>query len=439
MFSIALQRKIKVQDFKSYPLQFPFKDPSCLARNAPTIVQEMSKMHEEDAHDDSLIAMETFNQIHTRAQMRHSAAENAAHSHILEPSSVDININWPLLVNNPAVTATNQHDNITLLPSILPPRATSGKTAARPSVQHDEAGIDLHANLVDYTELEIAKALACHSVEIGLPKHYAPNHVVPEGNMRVVGIKAKKISSTKAVFIVKFISPPSLKNVQMQMFCTSLEPKTNPGQGADLSIMTALKLTNPGAKSFFDLGVCCKPRSDTTRGMIAAFDSMLGGTFFDTVTSQASSDDFETSEQNPFGDDCHLRSSCDPVGCSTGAPNPKHHGQAMRSTMKAEWIKGQTSEMEGLWRRGVFQKILRSSLTPQDRVFTSRFHYKIKRKGGAFDKCKVHLVVQGQHMRRKDEYGVGDYDDTFSPVPAASGFRTIPQLGNTTTYVHGPR
>ena len=130
------------------------------------------------------------------------------------------------LLRNPAVTSTNERDNITLLPSILPPRATSGddSAAARPSVQHDEAGIDLHANL-DYTKLEITKALARHSVEIGLPKHYAPNHVVPEGNMHVVGIKSKKISSTKAVLIVKFISPPSLKNVQMQMFCTSLEPK----------------------------------------------------------------------------------------------------------------------------------------------------------------------------------------------------------------------
>ena len=217
MFSIALQRKIKVQDFKSYPLQFPFKDPSCLTHNTPTIVQEMSKMHKEDAHDNSLIAKETFNQtrIHTRAQMR--AAENAVHTHILEPSNIDTNLNSPLLVNNLAVTATNELDNITLLPSILPPRATSGDTsaAAHPSVQHEEAYIDLHANLVDYTELEIAKALACHSVEIGLPKYYAPNHVVPEGSMRVVGIKAKKMSSTKAVLIVKFISPPSLKNVQM--------------------------------------------------------------------------------------------------------------------------------------------------------------------------------------------------------------------------------
>jgi len=134
MFSIALQRKIKVQDFKSYPLQFPFKDLSCLTRNTPTIMKEMSKMHEEDAHDDNLIDMEKSNQIHTRAQMR--AAENAAHSHILETPDVDTDIITPLLVLNPAVTATNERDNITLLPSILLPRATSGddSAAARPSV-----------------------------------------------------------------------------------------------------------------------------------------------------------------------------------------------------------------------------------------------------------------------------------------------------------------
>ena len=53
-------------------------------------------MHEEDAHDDNLIAVETSNQIHTRAQML--AAENAAHSHILEPPDVDTDIISPLLV-----------------------------------------------------------------------------------------------------------------------------------------------------------------------------------------------------------------------------------------------------------------------------------------------------------------------------------------------------
>ena len=108
---------------------------------------------------------------------------------------------------NPTVTVTNERDNVTLLPSILPPRVTFGDdlAAARPSVRHNAAGINLHANLVHYSELEIAKALARHSVEIGLPKNYAPNHVGPKGKMLVVGIKAKKISSTKAVLVVKFI------------------------------------------------------------------------------------------------------------------------------------------------------------------------------------------------------------------------------------------
>jgi len=61
---------------------------------------EMSEMHEEDAHDDNLIAMETSNQIHTRTQMR--AAENAAKSHILEPTDVDNDTNLPLLVRKPS-------------------------------------------------------------------------------------------------------------------------------------------------------------------------------------------------------------------------------------------------------------------------------------------------------------------------------------------------
>ena len=84
--------------------------------------------------------------------------------------------------------------------------------------------------------------------------------------------------------------------------------------------------------------------------------------------------------------------------------------------------------MQGLWSRGVFQKVLCTYLYPQDKVFSTRFHYKITRKRGAFDKHKLRFVVQGQHMKRKNADGVGDYDDAFSPVPAASGFRTLLSL-----------
>ena len=158
MFSIALQCKFKVQDFKSYSLQFPLKDPSGLTRNTLTIMKEMSKLREEDAHDDNLIALETSNQIDTCAQMH--ADKNAANLHILETTDVDNNTNSPLhVLTQPATDKTR--DNFMLLPFILRLRANSvdASAAARPSVQHDEAGIDLHANLVDYTELEIEKHL----------------------------------------------------------------------------------------------------------------------------------------------------------------------------------------------------------------------------------------------------------------------------------------
>ena len=101
--------------------------------------------------------------------------------------------------------------------------------------------------------------------------------------------------------------------------------------------------------------------------MIAAFDSMLGGTIFDA--SQASSYDFETSEQNTFGDECHLRSSRDPVGYSKGESNPKHHGQAMQSAMKAAWIESQTSEMDGYVVAASFRKFS-VHLSPHKTVFS---------------------------------------------------------------------
>ena len=91
-------------------------------------MKEMSELHEEDACDDNLIAIETSNQIHTRVQIR--AAENAANLHILEPANVDNHTNLPIHVRN-ADSATNETgDKFTLLSSILPPRATSSDNVA---------------------------------------------------------------------------------------------------------------------------------------------------------------------------------------------------------------------------------------------------------------------------------------------------------------------
>jgi len=110
----------------------------------------------------------------------------------------------------------------------------------------------------------------------------------------------------------------ALNHVGPRARCASLKSRLRKSRWTKLSwLWNLFQITNPGATSLFGFGVRCKLRSDTTRSMIVPFDSMLGGTFSDA--SQASS----TSEQNPFGDECYLRSSRDPVDYSKGTIDPK--------------------------------------------------------------------------------------------------------------------
>ena len=117
---------------------------------------------------------------------------------------------------------------------------------------------------------------------------------------------------------------------------------------------------------------------------------------------------------------CHRHADDDtgPNGYSRNTQGPSH-------ALKPEWINAENLEMEVLVRRKVCEHVLRSSLQSYDEVFGTRFHYKIKSKRGKFDKLKVRLVMQGQHMRLKDDTSLGDYKDAFSPVTHASGLRIL--------------
>ena len=116
-----------------------------------------------------------------------------------------------------------------------------------------------------------------------------------------------------------------------------------------------------------------------TKQILSCLNSMGRGTFFDTT--QIDSVNNETSERNPYCEGFNVRAASDPDGYTRATPDPKHHGQAIRSSLRVEMTKSQTLEMQGLWNHGVFQNILRTSHTPQDRIFSSLFHYKIKQKG----------------------------------------------------------
>jgi len=214
MYCVALGSELLVQDFKSYPDEFPFRDPSCLLRCTPTILKDLVNMHIDDAHNDKMVAEETALQVYTRAQSQAAQAVSIIES---PPSSPSL---------DPTPDPVDQSTD-----SVIPPRSAHASTRAT-----DE--ISIHDNLHDFSQLEIVRALLKHSVEFILPPHYKLDVT---GEMCVVGVDALKLTKSKAVLIIKFLSPQSLRDTTMQIYCTSLEPKRGLGQGEDpLSYTCAL-------------------------------------------------------------------------------------------------------------------------------------------------------------------------------------------------------
>ncbi len=58
MYDFGSRSEISVQDFKSYPDEFPFRDQSCLVRSSKNLTKDMLQMLAEDSADDALIAEE---------------------------------------------------------------------------------------------------------------------------------------------------------------------------------------------------------------------------------------------------------------------------------------------------------------------------------------------------------------------------------------------
>jgi hypothetical protein len=60
--------------------------------------------------------------------------------------------------------------------------------------------------------------------------------------------------------------------------------------------------------------------------------------------------------------------------------DPVHRGVAMKNPrLKPFGLRAEGDEWQGLWEKGTFEKWNRSVLLPNDRIFTSRYVYKIKR------------------------------------------------------------
>ena len=154
------------------------------------------------------------------------------------------------------------------IPSSTAPRRQLAK--ARASVD-----VDIHDDFANHSEIAhadgryswlalaisktsqvLARALLKDSFETIRLSDYAPHGIVrKDSEIHVTGIQAKKISKHTPVLVVKFLSPPSLKDTEIQLLCTSLEPKIRMGQGGDLTLFIAIRKIHPPAKTLHDIGV----------------------------------------------------------------------------------------------------------------------------------------------------------------------------------------
>ena len=87
MYDSISKREIVVQDFTSYPSEYPFRGPSCLLRFSPSLLKEMTSMHTEDDSDDLRIAAEIAAAL-TRSKAHANAAALALDSTLTKGTAV---------------------------------------------------------------------------------------------------------------------------------------------------------------------------------------------------------------------------------------------------------------------------------------------------------------------------------------------------------------
>ena len=229
MFDMISKTAMMVSDFKTYPDQFPMRDPTCLV-SASFTQKDVQDMHTEDVIDDADLAAPPA------PPLTRSRAQS-------------------LQVPLPATPSVPPATFAPVLPQPPPPVSIFDQPFS------------------SMTESELVTTFLNNNVAFVLPSQYRPpTFPPPEADMIVIGTSVRRLSKQKSDFKlwVRFLSPPSYKNKKLQLYPHSLEPHEGPGQGQDFSLLSALALQHPSALTLHDIVITEGTRTDTTAVLLHA-------------------------------------------------------------------------------------------------------------------------------------------------------------------------
>ena len=438
MYSFRLKKIVRLDPKHFRPHLYPFRDPSCLANTDHFTIEDIRRMH---SADDSLSA--------PPSRPRRSAFSDKGETTQAEQPFESLPENAEHKI---------KQDQLGLRPK----EKVAGLGRGSKIEATNGAQVPLDADIKNLSDAQLARALAHHKFVFKLPQDYWNNPYT--GATSECTVMARRAQGIKK---------------RQYLWCDVLEPKQAHNEGHEiqlrvsedskssdshLNLRNALNTVFDYPKTLADIGLTSNTVQDALQAMISLYarqspkvsnkekemknhkgkfiKNMVGAMTLGFALSGGTwntpppSDMLE--DLHPFIDDnmnqvwvSMLKEDEDQASAAEDDMlelDPSNRKAAMKHPRFAPfWLDGEREEMSGLWARNCFRKVKRKDLLPNDRVFSSRFHYHIKRDAatGKIIRFKVRLVIQGHRMQASTDDKVGDYESSFAPVPHATVGRMI--------------
>ena len=444
LYVFALRKRMLFHDVHYFKRAFPFRNRGCLSN--PKLLDPCLKDLEVSEADTGTSSVPTTRaKAAERADLAARGMRQISERDVPEQGDIDVSMrdDTPVRHDRPDTPGGEAFVTAPSTPSspprrlIIPepilepadsPDASSPIAAAASRLAQFDSGVAssnggnariLHGRDVpldhpwaELTWLQRGKALAHHEVTIPIPPGTLPGHDVPGIPLFGKAVRAYNGGPKKArvTFLELRIMPPHPRGGDIVPLRADL-----PGLNDVCSLAHALWSWKPNLTSLRDFGIREPTASDSTTAMLA----LLKATGMNHMANAWTAATHAPPEESENASSTSLQ-------VDKFEPDPRNRNAMLRGPSRyvPHWKAAETDEMAGLKRRGCIERVDRRDLSAVDKVFQSRFHYKIKRHAdGTLQKFKVRLVCQGQHMQKSI-----DYADAFSPVPHASGFRTLVAL-----------